>query len=224
MKNNTILKPSPNMLKSIEETTIPLRTLMAYYRCALMEVETKFKVLSEEFSIHQEHNPIETIKSRLKSPESIMNKLLLRNLPLTVESIEENLFDIAGIRVICSFQNDIYALSEYFLNQDDIVLIEKKDYIKNPKPNGYRSLHLIVRVPIFLHHQKREMNVEVQLRTIAMDTWAALEHKIRYKKELDEQTLQSISESLLECAVLSNKLDEMMENTHNKILKVKKEE
>ena len=149
----------------------PYRELMSYYRCAIMEVETKFNVLNEELSLQYDRNPIETIKTRLKSPESIMEKLSRRGYPLTVESIEKNLNDIAGVRVICSHPADIYKLSEAFLRQDDITLLERKDYIANPKPNGYRSLHLIVETPIFLHDQKRLMKVEVQFRTISMDWW-----------------------------------------------------
>lgn len=221
MENNACLIEDTKiqLFKQIQEDSIPLRTLMAYYRCAIMEVETKFKVLNEEFSIEREHNPIETIKSRLKSAESIINKLQTRNLPLTVHSIEDNLFDIAGIRVICSFQSDIYLLAEYLLSQDDIELVEVKDYIQHPKENGYRSLHLIVKVPIFLHEEKRSMNVEVQFRTIAMDSWASLEHKIRYKKELDEHTLKTINDDLLECALLSAQLDKKMERVHQQSMK-----
>lgn len=217
IKNNLSNEIKRNLFEKIKEDVLPMRTLMSYYRCAIMEVETKFRVLNEEFSIEKEHNPIETIKSRLKSPESIIKKMESRNLPLTVSSIEENLFDIAGIRVICSFQNDIYLMAKYLLSQDDIQLLEIKDYIKQPKENGYRSLHLIVRVPIFLHKEKREVNVEVQFRTIAMDSWASLEHKIRYKKELDPETLDKISTSLLECAHLSAELDEKMQNIHEQI-------
>ena len=159
--------------------------LMAYYRCAIMEVETKFNVLNEEFSLQYDRNPINGIKSRLKSIESIKEKLERKGLPYTVQAIEENLNDVAGVRVICSFTADVYLLAEALLKQDDIQLIEKKDYIANPKENGYRSLHLIVSVPIFLAHEKRIMKVEVQLRTIAMDSWASLEHQLRYKKDLE---------------------------------------
>ena len=129
--------------------------LMTYYRCAMMEVETKFKVLNEQFSIQYDRNPIETIKTRLKSAESLANKLRRKNLPLSIEAIENNINDVAGIRIICSFPEDIYMLSDCLLQQDDIKLIEKRDYIKNPKPSGYRSLHLIVEVPIFLENEKR---------------------------------------------------------------------
>ena len=137
----------------------PYRELMAYYRCAMKEVSTKFEVLNEEFSLQYDHNPIETVKTRLKSPDSILDKLTGRQLPLTVESIEQNLSDVAGVRVICSFPSDIYMLADSFLRQDDITLIRRKDYIKEPKENGYRSLHLIVETPIFLHDQKKPMKV-----------------------------------------------------------------
>ena len=158
-----------NAIDKFEYNVMPFKRLMAYYKCAIMEVETKFKVLNQEFSLEYDRNPIETIKTRLKSPDSIVKKLAKKDVPLTVESIEKNLNDIAGVRVICSFPEDIYVLADCLLQQDDIKLIEVKDYIKNPKPNGYRSLHLIVEIPIFLKDEKKNMKVEVQLRTIAMD-------------------------------------------------------
>ncbi|MEA5142476.1 MAG: GTP pyrophosphokinase family protein [Oscillibacter sp.] len=197
------------VLEWLDQRTSPYRELMTYYRCAMMEVETKFNVLNEELSLQYDRNPIESVRSRLKEPESILEKLQRKNLPLTIEAIENNIFDVAGVRVICSFPEDIYMLTDCLLRQDDIVLVEKKDYIKNPKPSGYRSLHLIVEVPIFLHDQKRMMKVEVQLRTIAMDFWASLEHKIRYKKDLPE--MEAISEELRRCSEMSAQLDARME-------------
>ena len=143
--------------------------LMAYYRCAIMEVETKFNVLNEEFSLRYDRNPINGIKSRLKRLDSIKEKLERKELPFNLETVEEHIHDVAGVRVVCSFVDDVYLLADALLKQDDITLLEKKDYIANPKPNGYRSLHLIVTVPIFLEHEKRIMQVEIQLRTIAMD-------------------------------------------------------
>lgn len=191
----------------------PFKQLMSYYRCAIMEIETKFRVLDVQLSLNRENNPIESIKTRLKSPESIFEKLRRRNLPMTLSAIEENLNDIAGVRVICSFPEDIYSLADALLRQDDITLIERKDYIQNPKPNGYRSLHLIVEVPIFLRNETRKMRVEVQLRTIAMDFWASLEHKLRYKKGLeDSEDYQEISRQLKNCAEMSAMLDRLMEN------------
>lgn len=193
----------------VQKHAKPYKELMAYYRCAIMEVSAKFNVLNEELSLQYDRNPIETIKTRLKSPESIVEKLNRKGLPITVESIEENLNDVAGVRVICSYTSDIYMLSDAFIRQDDITLIQRKDYIQNPKPNGYRSLHLIVEIPIFLHDEKRMMKVEVQFRTISMDFWASLEHKIRYKKDLP--VIDEIDRELLECAELSAQLEDRME-------------
>ena len=141
----------------IHQLALPYKELMAYYRCAMMQVETKFNVLNEELSLQYDHNPIETIKTRLKTPESIANKLIKKQVPLTAESIEESICDVAGVRVICSFQSDIYMLADALLKQDDITLLKRKDYIANPKENGYRSLHLIVQIPIYLHDQKKLM-------------------------------------------------------------------
>lgn len=190
----------------------PYQELMAYYRCALMEVETKFNVLNEELSLVYDRNPIETIKSRIKSPESIIDKAVRKGVPLTVEGIEKNINDVAGIRVICAFPNDIYMLSEALLRQDDVRLITHKDYIRQPKENGYRSLHLIIETPIFLHNQTRLMKVEVQLRTISMDWWASLEHKIRYKKNLADDA--RFARELQECAEMGAELDRRMEKIH----------
>ena len=198
----------------------PYKELMAYYRCAMMEVSAKFNVLNEELSLQYDRNPIETIKTRLKSPESIVEKLQRRGYPLTVESIEKNLNDVAGVRVICSYTSDIYMLADAFIRQDDITLLARKDYIEDPKPNGYRSLHLIVEIPIFLHDEKRMMKVEVQFRTISMDFWASLEHnsmdfwaslehKIRYKKELPVN--EEVEKELYECAIVSAELENRME-------------
>jgi len=203
----------------IKKYLLPYKELMSYYRCAIMEVETKFNVLNEELSLQYDRNPIESIKTRLKSPESIREKLIRKGHPITVESIEENLFDIAGVRVICSFPSDIYLLSEAFLKQDDITLVKKKDYISNPKQNGYRSLHLIVETPIFLHDKKKMMKVEVQFRTISMDWWASLEHKIRYKKEVCDGDI--IEKELIECAEMGAQMDARMERLQNRATGIK---
>ena len=200
---------SNNEIKERLQTyTAPYRELMSYYRCAMMEVSTKFNVLDEELSLQYDRNPIEAIKTRLKSPDSIMDKLSRRGLPFSAESIEQNLNDIAGVRVICAYISDIYMLRDALLRQDDIVLLQEKDYIKNPKPNGYRSLHLIVETPIFLHDQKKQMRVEVQFRTMAMDWWASVEHKLRYKKPAASEEVNS---ELKECAEISADLDKRLE-------------
>ena len=208
--------------KWLRDYAMPYKELMAYYRCAMMEVETKFNVLNEELSLAYDRNPIETIKSRLKSPESIVDKIARKGLPLTIDSIEKNIRDIAGIRVICSFPSDIYMLADCLLSQDDITLIERKDYIEHPKPNGYRSLHLIVEIPIFLHNQKRLMKVEVQLRTLAMDLWASTEHKIRYKKDI--YISPEDSQALLECAHGCSEIDRKLEQIYHNVNKFKTEQ
>lgn len=197
----------------------PFGDLMMYYRCAMMEVETKFKVLNEQFSTQYNRNPIESIKTRLKKPASIIEKIKRKNIGFSMKAIEENMFDIAGVRVICSFQEDIYTMADLLLQQDDIILVEKKDYIAHPKDNGYRSLHLIVDVPIFLSNEKRHMKVEVQLRTIAMDFWASLEHKIYYKFEGNAP--EYISEDLRECAEIVSMLDAKMLSLNEAILEAK---
>ncbi|MDD6278866.1 MAG: GTP pyrophosphokinase family protein [Oscillospiraceae bacterium] len=195
------------------EWSLPIRQryqkLMAYNKCAIMEVETKFNVLNQEFSLQFDRNPISGIKSRLKDLHSIRKKLERKNIPFTIEAIEANLSDVAGVRVICSFKDDVYKLADALLKQDDIQLISKKDYIAAPKPNGYRSLHLIVTVPIFLANEKRIMKVEIQLRTIAMDFWASLEHQLRYKKDLD--FTDEMAKELYDCAEISAELDARMD-------------
>lgn len=188
---------------------IQFRELMMMYNCAIREVRTKLEVLNDELSIRNSRNPIEFIESRIKRPLSIVDKLKRYGEPVNVESIERSLNDVAGIRVICPFIDDIYSVADMLLSQDDITLIKKKDYIENPKPNGYRSLHLIVEIPIFLHDQKKMMKVEVQFRTISMDWWASLEHKIRYKKGLQESDY--VDQELFECAKMSAELDSRME-------------
>lgn len=195
------------------------RTLMAYFRCAIMEIETKFNVLNEEFSLQHDRNPIADIKSRLKSVESIEDKLTRKNLPVSCEAIEKNLNDVAGIRVICTFIDDVYMLADALLSQDDITLIQKKDYIENPKPNGYRSLHLIVEVPIFLAEEKRFMRVEIQLRTIAMDFWASLEHQLNYKKNITNAEM--IQNELKHCAEVNAELDRKMSEIKKNIAGLK---
>ena len=184
--------------------------LMAYYRCAMMEIETKLNVLNQEFSLRYDRNPISSIKSRLKSPASIREKLTRRGIDVTIENIEACLNDVAGVRVICAFPEDVRTIANALLGQDDVELIERKDYILNPKENGYRSLHLIVAVPIYLAHEKRKMRVELQLRTIAMDFWASLEHQLRYKK--DVVFTDEMAKELKFCADLSAELDRRMDH------------
>lgn len=186
------------------------RQMMVRYRCGIMEVETKFRVLNEEFSLLNDRNPIQSIKTRLKSPASLLGKLQRKGLPVTFQSMSENILDIAGVRVICSFEDDVYYLCRCIEQQDDIDVISKKDYIAHPKDNGYRSLHLTVKIPIFLAEEVVHVPVEIQLRTIAMDFWASLEHTIRYKKDLEEN--EAVSQELLNCANSSALWDQKMAN------------
>ena len=216
---NTLL--SDEFIDMVQDNLLPVDRMFAYYRCANMEIETKMRVLNEQFSLQYDRNQIESIKTRVKSIESIMKKIRRKNIPMTLDSIEEYIRDIAGVRVVCSFQDDIYMLADCLLKQDDITLIEKKDYIKNPKPSGYRSLHLIVEVPIFLQNEKRNMKVEVQLRTIAMDFWASLEHKLRYKKDIPEEEAKVLADELVDCANKSTELDLRMQNIRKRILEMK---
>lgn len=189
--------------------------LMMKYRCAIREVRTKLEVLNEDFSVRYNRNPIEALSSRIKTPSSIVEKLHRNKWPITTESIYENLHDVAGIRVICSFVDDIYYIADVLLKQDDIRLIRKKDYIQDPKPNGYRSLHLIVEIPIFLADNKEYMQVEVQIRTIAMNFWASLEHKVRYKKDIPQ--VEDVEKRLKRCAEESAKLDLEMQAINREI-------
>ena len=191
------------------------RILMMKYESAISEVRTKLEVLNRDMSLKYQRNPFESIKSRLKTPASIYEKLQRRGLPVTYDSIADNLTDIAGVRVICSFMDDIYMLADCLTSQDDISVIHRKDYLANPKDNGYRSLHLIVEVPIFLTDTKEYMKVEVQFRTIAMDFWASLEHHMRYKKNI--RNAEAVSEEMRYAADLMNQLDQRMTQIREKI-------
>lgn len=162
--------------------------VMLQYRCALKALESRLEILNEEFSLQHDRNPIESMKSRLKSPSSIMNKMHKRGLPLDFQTMQANIMDVAGVRVICSFEEDAFFLAKCLKNQSDIEIITEKDYISHPKPNGYRSLHLTIRLPVFFAEKEIHVPVEIQLRTIAMDFWASLEHTIRYKKNLPINT------------------------------------
>ena len=167
------------------------RELNMRYTCAIREVKTKLEVLNDELSVRNSRNPIEMIKSRIKRPLSIVEKLQRRDLPVTVESMMQNLDDIAGIRVICSFIDDIYEISKMLARQDDVKVIAIKDYIRCPKENGYRSYHMIIEVPVYFSDSKKQIRVEVQIRTIAMDFWASLDHQLKYKKDLEDAGSQA---------------------------------
>ena len=205
--------------EGLESTFSEIKMLMTYYECAILEVKTKLDVLNKEFQANELRNPIETIKTRIKSPASIMEKLERKGFELSIQSIKDNLDDVAGIRVICSFVDDIYNVADMLKRQDDLTVIQIKDYIKNPKPNGYRSFHMIVEVPEFFSNEKHAMQVEVQIRTVAMDFWASLEHKIYYKFEGNAPDY--ISRDLRECSGIVSMLDAKMLQLNEAILEAK---
>lgn len=194
-----------------------LKKTLLYYKCAVDIIESRFKTLGEEFSFMNDYNPIEGIKSRVKSIESILQKMQKCNLPFTIDALKKNIYDIAGVRIICSFIDDVYYLKETLLKQDDIKLIEIKDYIKNPKENGYRSLHIVIEIPVFLSNEKTKVKVEVQFRTLAMDFWASLEHKLLYKQnhKMTTETIKTINE----CAVISANLDSKFNDARRQLIK-----
>ncbi len=208
---------SSDHTESFLASALPFQKLMMQYRCAMLEVQTKFEVFDNELSLYGDRNPIEVISCRIKRPISIVEKLKRKGLDISIKNIQENIFDIAGIRVICSFPEDIYLLAEKICQQDDIRLIKKKDYIQNPKENGYRSLHLILEVPVFFAEEKKWMPVEVQFRTTAMDFWASIEHKLRYKKNLSESISTDISEDLRQCSEEIHRMDLRMQAINKKI-------
>ncbi len=213
--------PTSEKAHLLFEQTKPFGVLMMYYKCAMLEIKTKLDVLNAEMSLESERNPFESINCRLKNPLNIFEKLERKNLDITVKNIEENIFDVAGVRVVCSFPSDIYVIAEKLCNQDDVRVVARKDYIKNPKPNGYRSLHLILEIPIFLSSGKKYMFVEVQFRTIAMDFWASLEHKVRYKKKLAPGA-EDIAEELRLCAETISEVDVHMQAIRDRIEEFKK--
>ncbi len=187
---------------------VDYKELMMMYSCAMKEIQTKFEILNTEYNLRYERNPISSISTRLKRTSSITEKLLKLGKKFTVSNIENEINDVAGIRVICPYIDDIYTIADAFLKQDDVFLIQKKDYISEPKPNGYRSLHLIVEIPVFFAEHKKNMRVEVQIRTIAMDFWASLEHQLKYKQSIPNQN--EIVSELKACADIINQTDSRM--------------
>ena len=188
---------------------------MSYYKCAMLEVETRFHVLNEEYVLEHGRSPVNSVKSRLKTLPSLREKLERKHIPFDVDTLEQQINDIAGVRVICSFPEDVYTMANTFLAMDDIEVLQRKDYISNPKHNGYRSLHLIVAIPVHLAEGKRMTKVEIQLRTIAMDFWASLEHQLRYKQ--DNAFTEEMAAELYECAQLSAALDIRMDNLRKSV-------
>ncbi|SFF21528.1 putative GTP pyrophosphokinase [Paenibacillus catalpae] len=211
-----------NLLSSVsqfQQLKQLITRFMMTYKFALDEIETKIEILKEEFQMLHDYNPIEHTKSRLKSPESIMNKLVRKNLDISLPSIKENIRDIAGLRITCSFIKDIYLISDMLQRQSDLKVLEVKDYIKNPKPNGYKSLHMLIEVPVFLSDRVEHVCIEVQIRTIAMDFWASLEHKIFYKYNADVP--ESLVQELKAAADSVTALDRQMERLHREMGEIK---
>ena len=220
--NNTEMMIYPQVDKAIFDkqlklagTVVDYREMRMRYSCAIKEVRTKFDVLNSEFNVRYQRNPITAISSRLKSSSSIMEKLARKGLDFTVDNVEATLYDVAGIRVVCSYVDDIYVLAHALAKQDDITIIKEKDYIKHPKANGYRSYHMIVSVPVFFSDETKEMEVEVHIRTFAMDFWASLEHQLKYKQEVPNQ--QEIVSQLTDCAERIAEIDRQMYRVRQQI-------
>lgn len=215
------MKSNPSDIKQFLEQNSEFQELMMMYRCAIREVQTKLEVLNDEFKTRSQRNPIDSILSRVKSPISLMNKLHKKGYEFSVESILTNIDDVAGVRVVCPFIDDIYEVANMLITQDDIEVVVKKDYIKNPKENGYRSLHYVIKVPIYLSDKKHYMKVEVQIRTIAMNFWASLEHQIHYKKFEDNEApeivheLTTCAENIYKSDVRMQKIRKQIENKNN---------
>lgn len=202
-------------LEPLKDVAFRFQEMMMIYKAAIREVRTKLEVLNDEFQVRSKRNPIRYIKQRVKHPNSILEKLHRRGFDISLDSMIKNLNDIAGIRVVCAYEKDIYAIAQMLTKQDDVKLLLTKDYIKNPKPNGYRSLHLLIEIPVFFSDRKQFVKVEVQIRTMAMDFWASLEHQLRYKSE-DEQD-EDIIRQLRECAETIHDTDIKMQNIYEKI-------
>ena len=223
MKNTINMSSHANLdLQHFVETKKELTRFLMTYKCAMDEIETKINVLKQEFQYIHEYNPIEHVSSRLKSPESIIQKMYRKHEKIvSIDELKENIKDIAGVRIICSFISDIYRISDMIQKQKDVELVSLKDYIKNPKPNGYRSLHLILKIPVFMSDREEHVYVELQIRTMAMDFWASLEHKIYYKYQSDIPN--HMLEELKEAASTASELDKKMEKLHKEIGKIKED-
>lgn len=188
------------------------------YESAIREVKTKLEILDSEFRAKYAYNPIHHIESRLKTPQSLLGKMQRKNFPINIESVRQNIFDYAGVRVVCNYIDDIYTVADLLTSQDDVRLIKKKDYIENPKPNGYRSLHLVIETPVFLSEKKELVTVEVQIRTIAMDFWASLEHELKYKT--DTEVSSDLADQLHDCAEAIAGIDLQMQRIYKTLKEI----
>lgn len=220
------MEPQSHSAEEFEKTILPaiatmrefgqdFSRMLMEYQFAINEVLTKVEILRQEFTHLYRYNPIEHVSSRVKTPESLAQKLVRKGMKLSSESVANNIYDVAGVRITCSFIGDCYRVMSALTSQDDIEVVEVKDYIKHPKKNGYKSLHVIVRIPIFLSTGAKKIPVELQIRTIAMDFWAALEHKIFYK--YDREVPEHLTEELFNAAVVADQLDQRMERLHKSV-------
>ena len=211
---NTLSADMSRLFHSYQE----LLEMQQLYNAAIKEIETKLDILNDEFKVRYMRNPIHHVESRLKSPQSILNKLDRRQFEISLASAKKNLNDIAGIRVVCCYIDDVYRVADMLLRQADLKLVELKDYIKQPNFNGYRSLHLDIEVPIYLAERTEYVTVEVQLRTVAMDFWASLEHDLRYKS--DKSIPHEIVEEMLQCADEIARIDQKMQSIYERIQEI----
>ena len=217
-KLKSMLLPENTDAKAVSERIGELQgyiEMQQVYKAGIREITTKLEILDEEFNVRYSHNPIHRIESRLKSLPSTIEKLKRRQLPVTIRSVRENLTDMAGVRVVCNYIEDIYEIARMLTNQSDIKLLRMSDYIREPKPNGYRSLHLVMDVPVFMSDRTEHVPVEIQIRTIAMDFWASLEHQLRYKSDSDVS--DKLREQLRDCAEKSAELDLEMQSIYKKV-------
>lgn len=222
MQKEIICEPLSSIVSSEEVNDVlqEFISLQQIYEAGIKEIKTKLEILDDEFKIKHDHNPIHHMEYRLKSIKSILGKLEKRGLDISIESITLNLTDIAGVRVVCNYVSDVYKIADLLIKQSDVKLIKKKDYIKHPKENGYRSLHLVVEIPIFLAEKVQPIPVEIQIRTIAMDFWASLEHHLRYKS-INEVSPRVLDE-LIDCAKTISVLDYKMQGIHEELSKPQK--
>lgn len=215
MEEMQVLPAPPENQEQLLHFATQYQQLMLLYEGGIKQITTKLDILNREHRVRGMRTPIETVKSRLKTPRSIADKLSRRGLELSIRSILENLNDVAGVRVVCPYISDIYAVRDMLLSQADVTLFREKDYIRHPEPNGYRSLHLVVEVPVYLSDSQQQVRVEIQIRTIAMDFWASLDHQLKYKKEVANDP--EISEELKQCADVIARTDEKMLAIRKKI-------
>ena len=210
-RTETMMQLSAEFQQMVDE----FFTVQCRYQAAIREVQTKLEILDDEFQMKHRRNPIHHMQTRMKSIQSMMEKLQRKHETISIASAVTNLTDIAGVRVICSYIQDIYTVADLLTSQDDVKVLRVRDYIKNPKPNGYRSLHLVLEIPVFLSEGRVLVPVEVQIRTIAMDFWASLEHSLRYKAE--GQVTEEVSRELLQTASDIAALDQRMQRIHDKV-------